>query len=294
MTREKRRKGTDLKPWEWIAGNALLVLGAILLLPAWGCLSGDPQMRCQTNLKELGAAFRMYAEENAGAYPPVQIWSSSAREDRNRTRFMANGESIFPAYISDPRVLTCPEDKQAPSVIKKNWQRSRQYDPCLFDDTWYTYTGWLMVPGNMLNSDGQGLDDGFARAVVDVMSDGMPFKLDADSQFSRSGGGGVGHLLRLRAGIENHEGAPDGLTPASIPIMFDTFGAGATRVDRHGAEGVNTLYMDGHVAFVPKGEFPCVSAWPELRERVEQAEPLPLYNIQSDDVTQEMFNEMGF
>jgi len=127
-----RRKGFTMI--ELLVVIFILGILAVVLLPAF-TRQREIELRptCQNNLKQFGLVFKMYANEApAGYYPPLMLLGAPNRydcENLDSTMTQAiragngtvadthttfelapNVNSIYPEYISDPNVFTCPSD----------------------------------------------------------------------------------------------------------------------------------------------------------------------------------------
>ena len=114
---------------------AVLVVGAGMLLPATTrCGGRASRISCVNNLKQVGTAFRLFANDHAGKYPfqvlaelgtnrsdafqfdpldtndPTQIWKL----------FQAVGNEL-----SSPKILICPEDSDRDAAIDFGQTRER-------------------------------------------------------------------------------------------------------------------------------------------------------------------------
>ena len=98
---------------------AIIALLAGLYLPALHkAKAKGNQIRCLSNLRQLGLAFRMFADDNNSQYP-MQV----ARAAGGTKEFVEQGETwqhflLLSNYLSTPKLLVCPADRQA---VITNW-----------------------------------------------------------------------------------------------------------------------------------------------------------------------------
>ncbi len=83
---------------------ALVAVFATILLPAFRPSRSRSRANCVNNLKQIGTAFRMYANDYDGKYPSFhftnQTWQC----------FQSVGE-----YLQSPSYLLCPDDQERPN-----------------------------------------------------------------------------------------------------------------------------------------------------------------------------------
>ncbi|MBX3178357.1 MAG: hypothetical protein KF886_13435 [Candidatus Hydrogenedentes bacterium] len=179
--------------------------------------------RCGNNMRHLGLVNTMFANNNQGKFlPPLSNAGG---------RLMLAPEAVYPEYINDPIVYTCP---------------GRESDDPLpfFDDVHYAYLGYLMLTESDVQQ--------FAAAYTQVIAADGEFTGDLDIATSYGNA-----LLRLREDIVEAipQGPPDptqpGITQKSIPVLLEW-------PENHESEsGGNVLFLDGHVEWMPyPGEFP--------------------------------------
>ena len=100
---------------------------------------------CQYNLRELGHCLTLYRIENKGWLPSVDASESvvAARSDvsQNDAWFV----KMFPTYLQDPQILTCPED---PFGYRLLTDRSRMLDPAVADYPSYGINNFIMTAGS--------------------------------------------------------------------------------------------------------------------------------------------------
>jgi Ca-activated chloride channel family protein len=97
----EKRKG--ISKGEVVVIIAILgILGAILLPAFFRARHGARRSACVNNLKEMGMILNLYATENRDRLPPI---------DDTKNNFMFEAECLYPEYLRDVSLLTCPADK---------------------------------------------------------------------------------------------------------------------------------------------------------------------------------------
>lgn len=93
---------------ELLLAVAIIGILAALLLPVLGrARESARRSSCQSNLKQLGLTFHMYASEDpATKFPPIR--STYCDGEPVFWDQMADLEAVFPEYLTDLAVLVCP------------------------------------------------------------------------------------------------------------------------------------------------------------------------------------------
>ncbi len=92
---------------------AIIAILASILLPALSrAREAARRAMCQSNLKQFGVVFNMYASESRGnAYPPKPPYSSVRPDTRSSPLWSSPwAASIYPDYLTDMGVAQCPSD----------------------------------------------------------------------------------------------------------------------------------------------------------------------------------------
>ncbi len=96
---------------------------------------------CQSNLRELYRSLTMYRIDNSGWFPlPEEPSSESARPTENGSWFV----KLHPTYMTDPLLLTCPDD---PFGYRMADDRSQLRDPAVADFSSYGMNSFIMGVG---------------------------------------------------------------------------------------------------------------------------------------------------
>jgi len=103
--RERRPQG-GFTVVELLVVIALVALLTGLLLPALHTAKGKAAMlQCQSHLRSLGAAVRMYADQHGGRFPMVTDCNQTPLQVRRRLE----------PYVGEPKVFLCPRDPAQPT-----------------------------------------------------------------------------------------------------------------------------------------------------------------------------------
>lgn len=201
-----------------------ILMCIMVVMMALVCLPGirDAQatthrQSCANNLKQMGLVMKMYANESAGnVLPPLSATPGNWSPDI---------QAIVPEYLGDYEVLICPS---SPLASKTTFRRNNGHggltsiSPDCINSAFYVYTGFMLT------------DDYDAVALVDtwkanswesLRQSSIPIKLPYALNEQGRGGGGM-------------------------YIMWDR-GDLNTRRMAHAGQGMNILYMDGHVEYAP-------------------------------------------
>lgn len=270
------------------------LLGSLLLPAAARTLQASRRNTCQDNLKALGTAFRVYANENRGWYPRMhadqpfgskRAAAGCAPESfTDRPSFSPDLGALYPEYLTDLGLLICPSAPNTGEnplrIVEDDGSGACRYTGLpTGGDRSYFYLGYALdkvdaaEPGLPNSTAGPAQVVALVAFMSTVLSNRDPLDdalLERDADLTAIGLGGLGLgndngdiVLRLRNDIEETLGTSADL----VPILWDRVGRapdGAIQYN-HQPGGCNVLYLDGHVSFTSfADEFPATPAFADL------------------------------
>jgi prepilin-type N-terminal cleavage/methylation domain-containing protein/prepilin-type processing-associated H-X9-DG protein len=233
------------------------VLAAIMLPAMAAAREAARRKSCISNLKQVGLALHIYAEENANKFPPT---------DDQHLVLMFEGSMMYPEYISDAMLLACPSDPEYQPATNFTLQQTHPEDgtrrgtvhPDCISSMSYVYTGFLMT------SDDELLGNLVAYTWLSTV---LPISDPASNAWRESSlnlasfgfdswGNARGAILnRLSPEVArflimdvNAVFVGEETGESKVPVMWDQISTNIVDFN-HVPAGINVLYLDGHVDF---------------------------------------------
>ncbi len=269
---------------------AIIGILAAILLPALSrAREAARRAACANNLRQMGLAFKMYANESRGQkWPPRMIYDLWGRLSDT---MIFNGPSMYPEYLTDLEVVWCPSSPSTPLErydrgVRRAGVQTGNLDGVIQPEELlkspFNYTGWLYmdavnvmgfdkagIPGSGIGGRYEGADylntplRELAQANIATNGAASDEDYDFSATFPGTQAGGGNVLYRLREGIERflitdiNNPAASTTSQSTVPVMWDHL-TPQVRGSTHVPSGMNVLYMDGHVTF---SRYPADSPW---------------------------------
>ncbi len=223
---------------EWVAILVLLGVGAVILLPALSrARESARRASCPNNLKQAGLVCLMFANEHRGYFPPLSPIPGN---------WTVNANVLYPEYLSDLRILICPNSAFAGNdtfKLRNNFEHPGanvgDMNPDCVSSLFYTYTGYSL------------LSDEEAYALHEAFENGNPeFYQLAD--------------INAQVPVWPDSGRVVGFGSEGIPVMWDRVPATDSEFS-HTPQGINVLHHNGSVQFVRYSPYNTSNNFPATR-----------------------------
>jgi len=271
---------------------AIISILAAILLPALSrAREAARRASCQNNLKQLGFACKLYADESGGNFfPPVKTLHCTGIPISGLSPMM-DMERVYPEYLNDFAITLCPSFAFKGDAValwdqglnpSSHWHHAKEMgwlptagngvvEPCEVYDHPYIYFGWALNPSGLDTEDKL---HHFEHALLEE-PEGLVHRLELDPHLAQSDwmleerwsdDMAEPVVYRLREGIERflitdiNNAAQGALAQSSLPVLWDALSGESPDHFNHVPGGCNVLYMDGHASFlryVPTGSDAC-------------------------------------
>ena len=242
---------------------AIIGILASLLLPALArAREAARRASCQSNLKQIGLVFKMYAGECNDFFPVAHPkWGN----------YTFDIDATYPEYLSDASVLICPSDPESAELMGPGMRwcdEDGRFVPDNVDDASYQYRGWILTDYTWYQAyAAHASASGWMRSggiIPDSARESNIVCLSTNSYHPNE------TIYRFQEGVSRfmitdiNNPAASNKSDTVIPVIYDTMAFQPTNHRSavvaefsHVPGGGNILYLDGHVEFVKyPGKYP--------------------------------------
>jgi len=266
---------------------AIFAILSALLLPALSrAQEAARRSSCQGNLKQWAMIFKMYGGESPGGlWPPLQVYNPTEPTSIEYAVAGPRVSSIFPEYLTDPRIAVCPSDLGNSTALD---DKALTDNPDRIGES-YSYLGWVVDKGALPVVDaaefhniealrqllglgsGRGLQvnaqmaaafdalvgNNFHLISINIAPMSIQKAVDKDIEnvpvhpttCKSLGNGDTNTIFRLREGTQNY--ARNGTGDSESSAFGDSrIWVMFDKDFNHLPGGSNVLYKDGHVEFI--------------------------------------------
>jgi prepilin-type N-terminal cleavage/methylation domain-containing protein len=194
----------------------ITILGALLLPALSKARERARRASCINNLKQIGLAMKMYANDFDGEYPAGRVpdrnvWGGYPICSYNRLfGIIMSGERVSPSYLNDPGIFICPSDRKRVKVPYPPLRNNQNYSYAIAYRNTGTYSAYTETLAG---------EYPYFVLLIDKQRDDIPNIW----RWDLPGVGGSGELACLELTSNNN----------------------------HGIDGVNVYFLGGSAGWIP-------------------------------------------
>lgn len=254
------------------------ILGALLMSGLSRAMELGRRTTCVNNLKQIGIAFMLFADENRDYWPPRHVPYFNSYSPNVGCYASFDGEFVYPDYLTDANVLLCPSDGEyfvegrlesnLQMPVGPGWNASNFHNPVRNKATFvhmpdysYVYWGYMINPADAATTPDV---DALALKLVNIHPDAVNFTTRwSDLEVTLPTWADPITLHRLRNGIERimitdiNSPAAGSHSASEVAVIWDHVsrrGGAFYMPDRnHLPLAANVSFLDGHVEW---GRYP--------------------------------------